>query len=389
MNLAAQADPHLLTRVDLLVLLEARDGWRVSLFTPTIPSDNNGNVIRIKNLLREAEDKLLALGAKPEQARKLLQPARQFAADGDWWRVPAQGLALFVSETEALNYHLPYAPPPLAVVGHRFHVKPLLPMFTSDGHFHVLALSQNEVRLLRGTRMGVTETELTNVPQSLSELLASTETQEQVRWHAGPAGGRRGRLAIFHGGHGVATEDRKDDIREYFRQIDRGLRELLRQHNAPLVLAGVDYLLPLYREVNNYPHLMEGGVTGNPEELSLEDLHRAAWPLVQGMFQQEQRHAREQYELAAGKGQGIHRIEEAVPAAHAGRVATLFVPIEKQLWGTYEPEIGEVTLHEKPQPEDVDLIDCAAVEALGHGGQVFAVPAEDLPAEPVAGVLRY
>lgn len=33
----------------------------------------------------------------------------------------------------------------------------------------------------------------------------------------------------------------------------------------PLVLAGVEYLLPIYRRANTYPYLLDGGVTGNPE----------------------------------------------------------------------------------------------------------------------------
>jgi hypothetical protein len=37
----------------------------------------------------------------------------------------------------------------------------------------------------------------------------------------------------------------------------------------------------------------------------------------------------------------------------------------------------------------MDLIDYAAIETLAHGGQVYAVAPEALPAKPVAGILRY
>jgi hypothetical protein len=37
----------------------------------------------------------------------------------------------------------------------RFHLKPLLPLLTGDGRFYILALSQNQVRLLQGTRYSV------------------------------------------------------------------------------------------------------------------------------------------------------------------------------------------------------------------------------------------
>ena len=40
----------------------------------------------------------------------------------------------------------------LMVVAPGFHVMPLLALLTGDGLFYVLALSQNQVRLLAGTR---------------------------------------------------------------------------------------------------------------------------------------------------------------------------------------------------------------------------------------------
>lgn len=38
------------------------------------------------------------------------------------------------------------------MVDDRFHVTPLLPLLAGDGHFFVLALSQNQIGLLEGTR---------------------------------------------------------------------------------------------------------------------------------------------------------------------------------------------------------------------------------------------
>ena len=379
----------LLSETEMLNLLEARNGLRVSLFTHTVPSATTGNVIRLKNLLRAAEEKLAAEGQTPEQARALLQPARDFAADGDWWREPAEGLALFLSADRFSTFRLPYAPAELAVVGSSFHLRPLLPMFTSDGHFHVLALSQNEVRLLRGSRMGLAQMELDNVPKSLAEILANYTVEGQVRIHTGAPQGQKGYGAVFTGGHGAAEMDNKDSIREFFRSIDRGVHELLQEHNAPLVLAGVGWLLPLYHEVNTYPQLVKDGVPGNPEGTSLGDLHMSAWALVAPLFDQDQNQICAQYELAASKDRAVHLLEEAVPAAHEGRLASLLVPLDSQLWGTYSPETGEVQLHADPASGDLDLIDYAAVEALSHGTKVYALPAEELPAKPVAGILRY
>ena len=86
--------------------------------------------------------------------------------------------------------------------------------------------------------------------------------------------------AIFHG-HGVGElPDKKDRILRYFQKVDAGLNDILADQQAPLVLAGVDYLLPIYQQANSYPHLLTDGITGDPEDVSDEDLHRQALDIV-------------------------------------------------------------------------------------------------------------
>jgi hypothetical protein len=50
------------------------------------------------------------------------------------------------------SYRLPLPFEQLVVISDDFHLKPPLPFFASDGRFYILALSQNQVRLLEGIR---------------------------------------------------------------------------------------------------------------------------------------------------------------------------------------------------------------------------------------------
>jgi len=86
--------------------------------------------------------------------------------------------------------------------------------------------------------------------------------------------------AKFHG-QGVGIDEAKEDILRYFQHIDRGLHALLKDETAPLMLAGVEYLFPLYQEANTYPHLLEQGITGNPDKLKAETLREKAWDIVE------------------------------------------------------------------------------------------------------------
>ena len=197
---------------------------------------------------------------------------------------------------------------------------------------------------------------------------------------------------MFHG-HGVASaDDPKDYISRYFHQVDEDLQDLLRDEQALLVLAGVDYLHPIYKEANTYPYLVGEGIEGNPEELCAEELHERAWAIVQPLFLAAQKEAAAEYKQFAGAGseQASNDLKEIVRAAYHGRVAMLFVAVGLQQWGTFDPETNTVRVHEEAEPGDEDLLDSAAVQALLNSGTVYAVEPEKVPdGASLAALFRY
>ncbi len=385
---------NVLTRTELQNLATSQDGWHVSIFMPThrVGDQIQQNPIRLKNLLAEAEQALVDAGLRQPEAQTLLAPGRQLLQLRDFWRRQSDSLALFISSQEMRPYRLPYDFKELALVSERFHTKPLLPLLSGDGRFYLLALSQGEIRLLQGSRYSVGEIDLDQVPEALADVLRWDDPERRLQWHSG-AGQVPGRqAAIFHG-HGVASaDDPKDNILRYFHKLDRGLQEILAGETAPLVLAGVDYLLPLYQEANSYPHLVEEGILGNPEEMSAEGLHQQAWEVVAPIFEREREQAAARYKQLAGGDSDLAstEVEKIVPAAYYERVDTLFVPLGQQRWGAFDPESQTVRQHQAAQPGDRDLLDLAAVHTLLNGGTVYAVAPQNMPAEaPLAAVLRY
>jgi hypothetical protein len=156
------------------------------------------------------------------------------------------------------------------------------------------------------------------------------------------------------------------------------------------VLAGVDTLFPLYKEVNTYPHLMEEGVPGTPEEMKPENLHPQAWAIVEPEFKKEREAGAARYRQLAGTGKTTTDIAEAVLAAHHGRIEVLFVAVGVQVWGRFDSEKDRVDVHESPEPGDEDLLDLTAIQTLLKGGTVYAVSSEEVPDQGlVAAVLRY
>jgi hypothetical protein len=316
------------------------------------------------------------------QGRELLQKY-------SFWRYSADGLALFLSTEQFQTYRLPIKFEELMVTGNRFHIKPLLPLFSSDGRFYVLALSQNEVRMLQCTRFSAMAVDLSELSGGLREVLRYDDTGKTLQFHTGTADSDGRRSAMFHG-HGVGVDDTKDEITQYFRQVDAVIDRILQNESAPLVLAGVDYLLPLYRSATSYRNLADEGILGNPEGLSVQTLHTKAWQIVQPIFAatQEEESARLQQFLGTGLATGDLR--EIVPASVQGRVDVLFVATGQQRWGILASDGSRVKLPAEAAAGSEDLLNLAAVETLMHGGRVFALHPEQVPLEGSAAALfRY
>jgi len=383
-----------LTLDQLNLLAQQTAGLCVSIYLPTrrAGQDTQQNSIRFKNLLRDAEKRLLSLGMGPRQVDGLLKPAQALVYDAYFWSHQYDGLAVLTAPEDFHTYRLPFRVEERLVIARSYYVKPVLPLFTNNGHYFILAISQDQVRLYEGTRHTVGQIDLPEgTPQSLEETLSLDHQQKYLQFRTAVAQGGM-RASIFHG-QGPGAEEQKVWIENYLNRVDRALEAVFRRQHAPLVLAGVDYLLPIYRKVSGYGHILRQGITGSPEHMRPEELQERAWGLVAHIFQQELDETLEQYRRLAGAGKAANAVEEVAAAAHHGRVEKLVLSVEAQAWGSFDPDSGEVKLdpHGAGSPDRLELFDFAAMKTLQNGGVVYGLSQAEMPADsPVAAaILRY
>ena len=379
----------ILNPADLKSLITQQGKWSVSLYMPThrVGREQQQDPIRLKNLLAEAETKLLANGLRRPEVEKLMRPAEELLWRDNFWRHQSDGLAIFLSSNFSVIYRLPAEFEELLIIANSFHIKPLLPLLSRVGTFYILALSLNNVRLFQATPDTISEITL-SFPTSMDEALWMDGPERYLNLHSGSVSTRNG--GIFHG-HGI-NEDEKKNILRFFQSVNEGLNTLIEDKTIPMILAGVDYLLPIYREANTYQNVLEGSITGNPDRENLKELHEQAWNIVRPIFEESQKKAFEKYEHLSGQqnAQATNDLSTVVKAARFGQVETLFVPLGVQVWGRYDEANSRVILASQPSPENEDLLDFAASETILNSGQVFAVPREQLPGGgDLAAILRY
>jgi hypothetical protein len=360
------------------------------LYIPTHRSgpETQQNPIRLKNLIRRAEERLDGTGIRRRDASEVLHPARKLIEDEAFWRHQSDGLALFLRAGWFRSFRLPLSFEELVVVSDRFHVSALLPLLTGDGRFFVLALSENEARLLAGTRSAVRVVNVPGLPAGVKDALRYDDPQKELGSHAAARGGLGARV-ILHG-QGIGAEVQKERLGRYLQAVDGAVRRSLREQQAPLVLAGVEYVRAMYRDVNTYPHLLEAGISGSPDRTSTEELHTRAWALVEPLFARARDQAAAAYRGALGTGRASGSLEEVLTAAEAGRIHVLFVPTGAHVVSASHGSAGLAHADGGQELGGGDPIEEAVVRTMLNGGTVYAVPEREMPDRvPVAALLRY
>ena len=114
------------------------------------------------------------------------------------------------------------------------------------------------------------------------------------------------------------------------------------------------------------------------------------WNAVAPLFERERQEAADLYRQLEGSERASDDLDEVVPAAHYGKVDTLFVAQGLERWGSFDPEANRLAVHEEAEAGDEDLLGLAAVQTLLHDGTVYAVEPEQVPGDrPLAALFRY
>ena len=389
----------LFNREQLRQLAQQQNDICISIYMPTLQHESGWaqNPTRLKNLVRDARDQLREAGHSEDEIEDLLASVKRRFDDTAFWRNLSDGLAAFITPETTEFYRLPLAFDEVAIVGTRFHLKPLFPIIATNNRFYLLALSQNDVRLYQGTHEALSEVSSDTIPADIVEAIQQYEDPEkQLQFHTSGTNGSSGTPVTYHGQGGDADDGSRepaDELKRFFRKVDEGIMDRLAGEDAPLLLAGVAEYLPLYSGVNNYPHLIESTIVrGNPERVSDTDLHKDAWSLVEPVFMQTQNDALEQfdqlfYQDGALASDDFHEI---IPGCAFSRVETLFVPIGTYRWGQFDPDSNTVQLRDDRQSGDEDLLDYAAVHAHLNGATVYALQPENMPGgRAIAATFRF
>lgn len=359
----------------------------VSIYLPLTAAPGapgvKANTLHWKETIGELQGKADQWGA---EGRELVESVTDFESLLDGVEINGKSLAVFRSKDFFRIAFLQEETALHAEIGPEFQIRPLLPELTKNKLFYILALSQNDIRMIRCTLTSSEEVPLSKATAASFDAYQDSVKPDHNQLNRGGSTGPSSGHTKGAGGTTNTEREAKDEyLHHFFKQINTGVIEALRGKTEPLVLAGVDYELSLYKRVNSYPHLSEESVHGAPNGLKAGEMHSRALEALAKDYEMNLDKALADYNHRVGGG-ASNRLKDVVTAAHDGRVLTLIVSDSLTPTGAFD----EATNQAVGGAGDQDLVNDAAVQTILHAGNVLVAPNSKMPhGSPLAAIFRY
>ncbi|MEM1121865.1 MAG: hypothetical protein AAGJ18_15545 [Bacteroidota bacterium] len=360
----------------------APNNSKISIFVPTDRvGDGQAAKIRFKNQLNEVVEKLMDATIQQEPMTKneaLGYTAKAFELldNNEFWRYQSDGLVVFLDDKIFEHYTIPVNFNTFNYVGNVFYLRPTIPAISDTSRFFVLALSQNEIKFYEGAKHSITPVKIEDlVPTSLEESMAEVDIRypAELQAHSG------GSNPVFHG-QGGEKDGKTDRIIDYFRMVDKGLMEMLHDEKAPLIIAAVDYLVPMYKDISNYSNIVEPHISGNVENDDPVLIHEKAWAALSPSLDKDFAGKKSDFSTMMANERASITVDQVAVAALNGRVDTLFLDKDaKVFWGVYHETDNTVVAQKKQGKTNTCLLNFAAVSTFLQSGNVYSVDRTEMP----------
>jgi len=376
------------TRENFDTLSTFRGDHCISIYlnlTNQLPGEGSRvDAMLFKTVLQNLSAELHERGVSQAVIPTLLEPAYALLRTEAFSVAPA-AYAVFLAHNFFKWVALPYVIKDYSLINGAFYVSPLIQLLAPREKFYVLAISKKQARLFEGDQFTMKYVDVPDLPNGVADVVHVEEKDDERQFRSGTGDGS--------GYHDVVSgsPDEKETIALYLRDVDNTLwKARLSKEHAPLVVAGVDYLVSAYRQLSHYKHIWKESIAGNHDHDNMRELHRLAKNMIKPHFDQIVTQALEEFGNRSASGGTSIAISEIVPAAWFARVGVLFVANGEEIWGTFDPERNQSDVHTARERNDDNLIDLCISRTLLNGGEVHFLEKEKMPKESkIAAIMRF
>ncbi len=171
---------------------------------------------------------------------------------------PGGSLAVLAGNDRTYIYRLGYEAGPLAFVGERFYVKPLLKNFQFGSHYFLLGLSADRFAFVHGDFGSLERVEL---PRDVLDAF-SEEFPLVYDGHEGALdySSLENHMPPYHGWKS-RNDVRKEEAGKFFQYVNKAVTDyLVAGTDLPVILVSLPEHQSAFRRISTIPHLLDEGI---------------------------------------------------------------------------------------------------------------------------------
>lgn len=321
--------------------------------------------LTIKNLVKEAEDRLLGMYEK-KFAESIINNIHKAIGTIDFSK-NLDALMIFAGPTISEYITLPTEVKNRVVIDKTFATRDLIRAKSETPSYYILVLSRKFARLIiaQGERV---------LQEIGSPFPLYNEDYERLRSQLPPD---RLKASALEG---------------FYHSVDKALSIHLKNKPLPLIIAAGVRNYAHFEKITSMPDMIAGNALIKSTENKAHTIVAEAWPIVVKMLQEYNKNRIKNMEKAMGSGKLLSDYNEVWNALISGRGRVLFVKK-----GFHQPAAltdGKIALIEKVVKDAKgvveDIIDEMIEQCLAHGGEVVYVEGNELDCyNGIALITRY
>lgn len=369
-----------LTQRDFINLINVQEGPCASIYLPrlkdkTLPIEYEALVRRVSHLLLSDE--------REEQKNKILETLYNFDPS-EHFLSSSKGMAIFVNKNWAGYFTSDLETPSKVVVADSFHLRPYFDEISEDFRFNVLMLTGTEAHFYscQGTSGNEAHTFLYHHgPHANSIHWRHSEGTETLQLpHLRSLRGR---------GKDDNQNKRKSSNKIFLKTVEAKISGEYKFKDIPLYIATSENLYRAYKEVTHHAHVHFLKVDVAKQEFHIQTHIHQAVEHIKKALREHKEAIKEQFQDPSQSKLMTDDLLKISRAAINGKIRTLFIMENFEIWGEISTKSGDFTTHEKQlNSHDDDILDDIACQVIRQGGEVVVLNRKNMPTQrPAAAIL--
>lgn len=264
----------------------------ISLTTHRTHPDNAQDLILLKNLLNEAKDRVLAK-YNEDSVAPLLEKMSSIEIDINY---NLDSLHIFLSNDTKEIIKSPWSTQNQVQVSETFGIRSLIKKLNRSEEYHILQLSQGEVKLYNATNDGITS-EIINEEFPFAENPYFIKDREKRS-------------------DGEAADN---IIREYFNMVDKAFQKVHHKTGLHCVVISTDDNYSKLLQVADKTELYLGSNSIDKNKSGNKHIAEKAWKVVKDLLYARRSEAISEVKDAMGQGNTLTDLQDIYQAAIDGR----------------------------------------------------------------------